>query len=133
MENNELQQIADKWTQMTHTVLNLKQIPAEKLQSLLKDTYVVFAVFCKDETVPVGIIRIFLEMEDFLYFAFLMDKKEFNGDYILYRRVNAVIKALETGFFCGDYGFGFPRLRIIEDTTELVFDFENDLLEDMVL
>ncbi|MBE6789262.1 MAG: hypothetical protein E7539_06335 [Ruminococcaceae bacterium] len=134
MKHTKLKRLADKWEQMTHTVLALKEIHIPKLQGLLKETYSALVAFHNDELVPKEISKVFLEMEDFLYFAFLMEEKEVNTDYYCYRKVHAVVKALEKSFFCGDYGCDFPKLKIADDNkTPFIFDFETNLLGDIMI
>ena len=129
-----LKQLASQWEQITHTVLELKQIPAASLQNLLKETYEALVVYHKNELVPKEISKIFLEMEDFIYFAFLMEEKEVESDYYCYRKVNAIIKTLEAGFLSGDFGCDFPKLRIIDDDkTPFIFDFTTNLLKDIMI
>ena len=134
MKYIKLKQLANQWEEMTHTVLALEQIPVENLQNLLKETYETLVVFHKDELVPKEISKLFLEMEDFLYFSSLMEEKEVESDYYCYRKVNAVIKTLEAGFLSGDFGCDFPKLRIIDDDkTPFIFDFTTNLLKDIMI
>lgn len=132
MEHKELKQLANKWEQMTHMVLDLKEIHSLKLQALLKETYALLRVFHKNELVPKEISKVFLEIQDFLYFASLMEEKEVNSDYYCYRKVYTIVKALKVGFFCGDYGCDFPKLRMVGDNEmSYVFDFEKNHLDDI--
>ena len=68
-------------------------------------------------------------MEDFLYFAFIMEEKEVKCDYYCFQKVHSIVKALESGFLCGDYGCDFPKLQIAGDNnTHCIFDLETDFL-----
>lgn len=129
MKYIKLKQLANQWEEMTHTVLALKRIPVESLQNLLKETYEALVVFHKDELVPKEISKLFLGMEDFLYFASLMEEKEVGSGYYCYQKVHTIVKTLEDGFLNGDFGCDFPKLRIIDDfCIPFIFDFTTNVL-----
>lgn len=132
MKCTKLKQLANQWEKMTHTVLALKQIPVENLQNLLKETYKTLVIFHKDELVPKVISKLFLEMEDFLYFSSLMEEKEVGIGYYCYEKVHTIVKALEEGFLNGDFGCEFPKLPIIDVCkAPFIFDFTTDVLDDI--
>ena len=134
MKYIKLKQLANQWEEMTHTVLALEQIPVENLQNLLKETYKTLVVFHKDELVPKEISKLFLEMEDFLYFSSLMEEKEVGIGYYYYEKVRDIIKALEEGFLNGDFGCEFPKLPIIDVyKAPFIFDFKTKELEDILI
>ena len=134
MKYIKLKQLAYQWPEMTHTVLCLKEIPFESLQNLLKETYEALVVFHQDELVPKEISEIFLEMEDFLYFASLMEEKQVGSGYYCYRKVYTIVKTLEAGFLAGNFGCDFPKLRILNDNdTSFLIDFTTDILNDTTL
>lgn len=134
MKNNKLKELSATWKDATYRVLDLKEIHLSALQHLLKETYSVLLVFHKSESIPKEICKIFLEIKDFLYFASLMEENELGIDYYCYRRIDAIAKALEKGFFCGDYGCDFPNLTIVDDYNKAyVFDFEENSLKDIII
>lgn len=134
MEQRELKDLVNEWQNITHTVLELKEVPYKKTQVLLSKTYEVLSAFCKDDLVPKSITELFLEIGDFLYFAFLMEEKEVGGDYYQYKKINAVVKALKKGFFAGKYECEFPKLQLIDDNGKVfTFDIKSDCLNDLVI
>ena len=127
-------QLSACWQQMTHTALDLKQIPSAKLQALLKETYALLTAVCKDELVPREVTRVFLEIEDFIYFAFLMEDKEVGDDFYCYRKLNAIVNALKEGFLNGAYPLLFPLLELKGNHDKpIVFDFNKDKLSELKL
>ena len=68
MELETIYKVISDWQQKTHTVLDLKEIPLESMEKLLSDTYKVLAEYQNKKLVPKEIIKLFLEMDDFLYF-----------------------------------------------------------------
>ncbi|MEE1197529.1 MAG: hypothetical protein U0K54_00030 [Acutalibacteraceae bacterium] len=120
--------LVSEWQQMTEQVLDLKVIQGERLQALLKQTYGALTDYHKAQTVPKVIAKLLLELEEFLYFAYLMEEKEGASDFYSFRLVYAIIKALKEGFFSGEYECDYPKLQIADDNNLIVLDFENDEL-----
>ena len=81
MDEKVLIQLTTQWSRMTGLVLELRKIPSAELQRLLKETYRVLRFYCKDNLVPKEISKILLEMDEFLYFASLFEKKEVEIDF----------------------------------------------------
>ena len=112
MEQTEVSRIARRWSRLSGVVLELKKIPEKQLQQLLKDSYEALYAYHQAELVPKAVASLMLEMGDFLYFASLMEEKEVTVDFYYYQAVDAVIQALKTGFFRGEYPCRFPLLQL---------------------
>ena len=133
MKNMDVNRLAEHWKSMTSVVLKVKEINFTALQGLLKETYALLCEFQKEALVPKMLCALFLEMESFLYFAFLMEDKEVDTDYYAYRQVDAVVRALKDGFFNGEYPVAYPALQLVDDTQKVrVFHFEKDMLNDLL-
>lgn len=115
MDNKRLESLARKWSYMTMLVLNLQELPIIDMQMLLRDTYKVLAQFHKDPLIPREITQIFLEMEEYLYFAALMEDIEVPTGYYCYRQVYIIVKALKEGFFNTVCVYTFPKLQFFDD------------------
>lgn len=110
-----LERIADRWDRMTALVLNLQELSLAQLQELLCDTYRVMAQFHKDPLIPKEITRILLNIEEYLYFASLMEEKEVPEGYYCYRHLCLIVNAFKKGFFNAEYAYAFPQLQILDD------------------
>ena len=75
MELEKINNIISQWQEMTHTVFELKKLSLEDMQTLLKETYLILTTYHKDSLIPKEISKLFLEIEDFLYFSSLMEEK----------------------------------------------------------
>lgn len=133
MEEKVLRQLTSQWSQMTGLVLELKRIPSEKLQCLLKETYKVLQFYCKDNHVPKTISKILLEMDEFLYFASLFEEKEVEVDFYFYQAMHMIVETLKKGFFEGEYECEYPVLKLSDSSNNsFVVDFENGHIEDLL-
>jgi hypothetical protein len=82
------------------------------MQTLLKETYLILTTYHKDSLIPKEISKLFLEIEDFLYFSSLMEEKENGLGFYHWQELFHLVKALEKGFFEGKYscfgrGYGY--------------------------
>ena len=114
MEFKELYDLAAEWQEMTAAVMDLKEISLSEMQGLLKDTYQALTAFHKDDLIPKEISKILLGMEDFLYFASLMEEKEVGTGFYHWREIYVISTALKSGFLEGAYECEFPKLQICD-------------------
>ena len=126
--------VIGKWEEMTHTVFELKNFSLEDMQTLLKETYLILTTYHKDSLIPKEISKLFLEIEDFLYFSSLMEEKENGLGFYHWQELFHLVKALEKGFFEGNYSCDFPKL-ILTDVldNDLLIDLESDHLETYII
>ena len=133
MEEKVLIQLTTQWSRMTGLVLELRKIPSAELQRLLKETYRVLRFYCEDNLVPKEISKILLEMDEFLYFASLFEKKEVEIDFYFYQVMHMIVEILKEGFFKGKYECEYPILKTSDlSNNSLVLDFENGHIEDLL-
>lgn len=127
-----IEQLINDWEQQTHNVLSLEEILVSDLQVLLKETYAVLLEYSKNELVPKTITKLFLEIEDFLSFAVMMEEHEKGIGYNDYQKIYAIVAALKKGFFSGDFNCDFPEIQIIDDADNvLTFNLENGSFKDL--
>ena len=128
MECKELTRITDGWLAMTDTVLSLQEIAPAELQSLLRDTYLALRAYHTETVIPKEVSRLLLEMQDFLYFASLMEEKEVGVGFYRVQLLSALIDALKRGFFAADYGCAYPALTVSGLTdTPFTVRFDGDI------
>lgn len=134
MKIEKVNNIISQWQKMTHTVLDLNTFSLKDMQALLKETYLVLTTYHKDSLIPKEISKLFLEIEDFLYFSSLMEEKERGLGYYHWQEIFHLIKSLEKGFFEGKYSCDYPKL-IITDVldNDLLIDLESDHLESYII
>ena len=128
MKYTELEQLTSTWEAMTSAVLKLEKLSLPEMQVLLSETYQALRKFYQDKLVPKEISRILLGMEDFLYFAALMEEKEVGIDFYNYQYISSIVAALKKGFFNADYGCDFPELKVLDkNNNEYLLNFETDI------
>lgn len=128
MKYTELEQLTSTWEAMTSAVLKLEKLSLPEMQVLLSETYQALRKFYQDKLVPKEISRILLGMEDFLYFAALMEEKEVGIDFYNYQCMSSIVAALKKGFFNADYGCDFPELKVLDkNNNEYLLNFETDI------
>ena len=133
MDEKVLIQLTTQWSRMTGLVLEMRKNPSAGLQRLLKETYRVLRFYCEDNLVPKEISKILLEMDEFLYFASLFEKKEVEIDFYFYQVMDMIVETLKEGFFKGKYECEYPILKMSElSNNSLVLDFENGHIEDLL-
>ena len=115
MEHEELKRIAEQWDRMTLLTLNLQELSLAQMQVLLCDTYRALTQFHKDVLIPKEVTRILLNIEEYLYFASLMEEKEVPEGYYCYRQLYPIVNAIKDGFFNAKYVYAFPQLQIFDD------------------
>ena len=101
MELKNITETADKWNELTSTVLHLKKFEISDMQAILKETYKILKVFHQEHTVPKEICRLLLCMEEFLYFSSMMEEKETPIDFFHYEAISCIVSAMNNGFFDG--------------------------------
>lgn len=134
MELEKTKSIISQWQEMTHTVFEFKKLSLEDMQTLLKETYLILTTYHKDSLIPKEISKLFLEIEEFLYFSSLMEEKENGLGFYHWQELFHLVKALEKGFFEGKYSCDYPKL-IITDVVDndLLIDLESDRLESYII
>lgn len=133
METTALKHLTKQWDDIICGVLHLQELSLSKTQRLLKDTYRALTAFHKEELVPKEISKILLRMEEFLYFASLMEEKEKGKSFYHWEELNYVVNALKKGFFDAEYACDYPKL-IVTDVldNEFLIDLEKDRMECLV-
>ncbi len=131
MVDETLTRTLKEWNNMIYTVLNLKEFSLSDIQCLLKQTYGILNEYHKRSFIPKKVAEIILTMDEFLYFASLMEEKEKTVDFYHFQGISSIVRALKEGFFGGRYQPAYPRLQIIGFSDERhILDLENDRLED---
>lgn len=117
-----------QWRAMTSAVVNLKEISKVEIQDLLKRTYKLLIQFHKSDLIPRELSKMLHAMNEFMYFAELMEKNEGKKDVYHYFYLLFVFNALTQGFFDGEYQYEFPRLNIITSAGyEYIINFDEDI------
>ena len=112
------------WQAMTNIVLDLRKISSPDMHNLLRETYFILNFYRSSALIPKEVSKLLLEMDDFLYFASLMENKEVGIDFYNYKYIYLIITALKKGFYESEYGCDFPKLKIIDvHKNEIIIDF----------
>ena len=128
MKYTELEQLTSTWEAMTSAVLKLEKLSRPEMQVLLSETYQALRKFYQDKLVPKEISKVLLGIDDFLYFASLMEEKDVGIDFYNYQYISSIVAALKKGFFEADYGCDFPELKVLDkNNNEYSINFETDI------
>lgn len=133
MDRTEIKELSLKWDALTHRVLNLETLTPAELHPLVRDSYRAVSHYCKKEEVPKEITALFLQIEDFLYFASLMEEKEKSIDFYFWEELHYMEEALKKGFFDGGFPEAYPVL-LVTDALDNSYrmNFEENSLEDYI-
>ncbi len=96
--------LVDTWREMTSTVLEMVAIPNERLQAVLDRTHEVLMPYRQEAFVPKEVCCLFWEMDEFLYFAALMEEKEVGAGYYRWLETACAVKELKEAFLGGEQG-----------------------------
>ncbi len=130
MKTEAIKGLIKQWDSMTYTVLNLKNIQKEEMQVLLKSTYSLLTDFHKSDLIPKDLSKLIFTIQEFIYFAELMEKNELSEGFYYCPRISLIISAMTKGFFNGEYKSEFPRLSVVTfKNEETVVNFEEDIFE----
>ncbi len=126
-------QLLKQWDEKTSSVLGLEALSLPELWLLVKDTYRVLTAVHKDECVPKEIVGLFLSMEEFLYFASLMEEKETGLGFYHWQELKLIVDALKAGFFKGHYDYAYPQLKVTDPLdNDFLVDFDQNQMEHYV-
>ena len=132
--NHTIQATIESWDTLTHRVLALEEIPLCQVQALLKDSYALLTRYCQEDLVPKEMAKLLLTMDEYLFFAELMEEKEKGKGYYRWEESFFAVKALKEGFFKGRYPQDYPLLQITDCLDcSCLFDLEKDSMEQYVL
>ncbi|MBO5745662.1 MAG: hypothetical protein J6S13_01045 [Clostridia bacterium] len=132
MDNIEIKAIADKWDEQTTKVLDLEELSLEELQQLLKDTYKVLNFFKGDEKVPKELSKLLLNLEEYLYYASVMEENEKGKGFYCWEEMLYIVKALEEGFIDGEYKCAYPELLVTDIVdNQYIINLETERIEQL--
>ncbi len=132
MDNIQIKALADKWDEQTKKVMDLEELSSEALRQLIKETYNVLNLFKGQETVPKEISRLFLKIEEYLHFAAMMEENEKGKGFYHWEETLYIVKALEEGFFDGEYKRAYPELLVTDIVdNQYIINLETDKLEQL--
>lgn len=114
MSLERITRVTEGWQEMTHTVLNIKDISPTDIENLLKETYMILTTYHKDTLIPKELTKLLLEIRDFNEISSAIEFAEKPSGYYHSLDVCVVVDALKTGFLEGKYECEFPKLKIYD-------------------
>ena len=106
--------VIKKWENLIQAVLSLKPLDVSEFASLLADTYKIIKSLDNKKEVPKDVCKLLITMDEWLYFASLMEEKEVGTDFYNYQASYSIISAIKAGFFDGDYKHCFATTKTDE-------------------
>ena len=114
MEIKQIIETTNKWENLIQAVLSLKPLDSFEFVSLLADTYKTIKSFDNKKEVPKEVCKLLITMDEWLYFASLMEEKEVGTDFYNYQATFCIVSAIKNGFFTGDYKYCFATAKTEE-------------------
>lgn len=114
MSLERITRVTEGWQEMTHKVLNIKDISPTDIENLLKETYMILTTYHKDTLIPKELTKLLLEIRDFNEISSAIEFAEKPSGYYHSLDVCVVVDALKTGFLEGKYVCEFPKLKIYD-------------------
>lgn len=130
---NRIENAIQEWSRITDTIRYIEETKIPVLQNVLRITYRDLTELKDELLVPKNTCQLMLAMEEFLFYvSTVADAEELPiGDY--YQKLFVIIQELENGFLNSNYKSTYPKLEFKGPSNEdIVFDFENDSLEEFV-
>lgn len=121
--------LSDQWHQLVEKAKHTEYISYDDLFEVFKATYTVFSSLSEMELVPRKACQILMLMDEFTYYASMMDENYF-GDicpglyYLNY--------ALKREFFRGDYQSEFFMGEMPTDINAFVLNIEQSSLDEFI-
>lgn len=100
MEIQKIEKLSCEWHELTDKVIEFQEIDLLRLQELFRNSYDVIEAFRKDQLIPKAISKLFLEMNDFAWWVYDLDKTPLHE---FYQGILTLISALNEHFFVCDY------------------------------
>ena len=100
MEIKKIEELSCEWHELTDKVIELKKIDLLRLQKLFQNSYDVIEEFRKDQLIPKEISKLLLEMNEFSWWVYDLDKTPLHE---FYQGILTLISALNEHFFVCDY------------------------------
>ena len=99
MELKTTKELAYQWWKAAQMVLDMKEIAQGDMEALLAETRANLAQYQKESLVPKEVVRLFLEMEEFLCLASIMEDTEFESGFYHFQEISGQVQALKESFF----------------------------------
>ena len=100
MDIKKIEKLSCEWHEITDKVIEFQEIDLLRLQELFQNSYDVMEAFRKDQIIPKEISKLFLEMNDFAWWVYDLDKTPLHE---FYQGILTLISALNEHFFVCDY------------------------------
>ena len=100
MDIKKIEKLSCEWHEITDKVIEFQEIDLLRLQELFQNSYDVMEAFRKDQLIPKEISKLFLEMNDFAWWVYDLDKTPLHE---FYQGILTLISALNEHFFVCDY------------------------------
>ena len=106
-----------EWQRLTTKVMDKKVIKTAEWRGAIDETYRILTAFCGVAFVPKEIAELIVSMDEFLWFATLIEGNEEYPSFGMdtYRQIHAAVFSLKSGFFDGEYPCPYPLLQVTDN------------------
>ena len=106
MEKQDIKKLAREWELISYKILSERDIPIQKTQELLRDTYKLCTLYHGKDLIPKEVINVFVYYYNFLSSIQVIDNIDeysSSSDSARYNAVAFILDEISEGFYSGKY------------------------------
>ena len=131
---NRIENTIKEWDRINDTIRRVQKTKILELQNVLRITYKVLTELKDESLVPKNTCKLMLIMEEFLFYISAVAVAEELPICDHYQKLFSIIQEMENGFLNSNYQSTYPKFEIKGPSNQgIVFDFENDSLEEFFM
>lgn len=136
MEKQDIKKLAREWELISYKILSERDIPIQKTQELLRDTYKLCTLYHGKDLIPKEVINVFVYYYNFLSSIQVIDNIDeysSSSDTARYDAVAFILDEISEGFYSGKYTHTYPYIQVDDSHLKThILNLEEDFLEDLI-
>ena len=136
MEKQDIKKLAREWELTSYKILSERDIPIQKTQELLRDTYKFCTLYHDKDLAPKEVINVFVYFNSFLSSILVIDNIDeysSSSDCARYDAIGRILDEISEGFYSGKYTHNYPYIQVDDSRLNThVLNLEEDFLEDLI-
>ena len=136
MEKQDIKKLAREWELTSYKILSERDIPIQKTQELLRDTYKLCTLYHGKDLIPKEVINVFVYYYNFLSSIQVIDNIDeysSSSDTARYDAVAFILDEISEGFYSGKYTHTYPYIQVDDSHLKThILNLEEDFLEDLI-
>jgi hypothetical protein len=136
MEKQDIKKLAREWELTSYKILSERDIPIQKTQELLRDTYKLCTLYHDKDLAPKEVASVFVYFNSFLSSILVIDNIDeysSSSDCARYDAIGRILDEISEGFYSGKYTHNYPYIQVDDSRLNThVLNLEEDFLEDLI-